>query len=714
MKIKIFLLSLFAAVTAMSGSIPDEYRADITVVTFTPYYGDGKETVALNENVSLEIPKMQVSYSTEKIYKYLEDGGLLLGELTLETSITNAMADRAFSLGFVTAKKALVLSNWKRLQTMYYEAAKEQDEELLTQYTADKAAEAASKKASEISATYSSLVDDIKEVNKSYKAEIAAQKSVDSKLENLEANCKTDIATLEASLNNSVKSLNTTNAQELAAIQTTNALYATQIAALQIAVDSLKSSGGTSVNNFNLFNMFVAASVDAVNTNNARRLSKWLGYQQEDEADNPYKFQFPQRVRGGGLTDKYDPDAGSTIDNYLSDKGVVVYADRYLKNDETNRVPQYTRMFYETISVEDGEEKTNVVATFSKPINWEGGAEPDNKTLEIFRETNLNPTTNLAIKGFYDTASRVNTGDLEYSDVAQNNEDESGACKYDILVRKTDDGAESGDTNKFHLAYVKPGGTYENVLKSLKAWADETRGTIPEIQDDVAVLEGGVSNLWNALNGKNPRNQNYQTDKLQNPFWRLYVRGDSDVADDIDDEAVKLNTIERPQSEIYGNALTLYGLWNHRTSDGKYLRPYVEKDDYENPTEMTLCWEPDYKPDATVADEKEYHQYKTIDTINDSATDGFSQISLYGFAGASVGSVPVKKNTGNGVYELEWKSIGGAATKIIGTDSSYKIIGAPAAVTNTLTFASESDSNVTVKLSGTDEAATITIGVYYK
>lgn len=66
---------------------------------------------------------------------------------------------------------------------------------------------------------------------------------------------------------------------------------------------------------------------------------------------------------------------------------------------------------------------------------------------------------------------------------------------------------------------------------------------------------------------------------------------------------------------------------------------------------------------------------------------------------------------------LHYTAIGnlnaGTALKFIGTDGNAKTVGS-GAVTNTVTFASASDSDVKVAVSGSDGAITVTIGVYYR
>ena len=69
-------------------------------------------------------------------------------------------------------------------------------------------------------------------------------------------------------------------------------------------------------------------------------------------------------------------------------------------------------------------------------------------------------------------------------------------------------------------------------------------------------------------------------------------------------------------------------------------------------------------------------------------------------------------STGSGIW---WKdAAGGSALKFVGTDGSVGVAGS-GSTTNTVSFASASDSNVKVNVEGSsNDGVTITIGVYYK
>ena len=90
----------------------------------------------------------------------------------------------------------------------------------------------------------------------------------------------------------------------------------------------------------------------------------------------------------------------------------------------------------------------------------------------------------------------------------------------------------------------------------------------------------------------------------------------------------------------------------------------------------------------------------------------FQTFSLFGFGDADEGSVPVKKTNQSHVSYLSWEKL--RALKFIGTDQSEVVIGS-GGVTNEVVFASENDSNVTVKCTPYgDGNVQIKLGVYWK
>lgn len=101
---------------------------------------------------------------------------------------------------------------------------------------------------------------------------------------------------------------------------------------------------------------------------------------------------------------------------------------------------------------------------------------------------------------------------------------------------------------------------------------------------------------------------------------------------------------------------------------------------------------------------------QTIDVETDKITTN-EYFAVHGFSGARVGSIAYKKSG----TELGWKVEQGAGYRFVGTDKTEHIIPG-AGTTNTVTFASATNANVTVSIES-DKAApnavTIRIGVYY-
>lgn len=101
---------------------------------------------------------------------------------------------------------------------------------------------------------------------------------------------------------------------------------------------------------------------------------------------------------------------------------------------------------------------------------------------------------------------------------------------------------------------------------------------------------------------------------------------------------------------------------------------------------------------------------KTIDVALDKITTN-EYFAVHGFAAARVGDIAYKKSK----TELGWKVEQGAGYRFVGTDSTEHIIPG-AGTTNTVTFASATNANVTVSIESdkdTPNAVTIRIGVYY-
>ena len=99
------------------------------------------------------------------------------------------------------------------------------------------------------------------------------------------------------------------------------------------------------------------------------------------------------------------------------------------------------------------------------------------------------------------------------------------------------------------------------------------------------------------------------------------------------------------------------------------------------------------------------------------SVDGVSVVSnaehkleMGGFAIAPPGTVPTRTQGG-----ITWlPSGGGAATRLVGTDGSLVVLGS-GLTTNSVTFASEANANVTVKIAADGNGgATVKIGVYWR
>ena len=92
------------------------------------------------------------------------------------------------------------------------------------------------------------------------------------------------------------------------------------------------------------------------------------------------------------------------------------------------------------------------------------------------------------------------------------------------------------------------------------------------------------------------------------------------------------------------------------------------------------------------------------------ASNAENRLEVGGFAVAPPGTVPTRTQGG-----ITWlPSGGGAATRLVGTDGSAAVLGS-GLTTNTVTFASETNANVTVRIAADGNGgATVKIGVYWR
>lgn len=251
--------------------------------------------------------------------------------------------------------------------------------------------------------------------------------------------------------------------------------------------------------------------------------------------------------------------------------------------------------------------------------------------------------------------------------------------------------------------YSASGSSYANVAKTIQAYLNNANASgVKGAGSDAQI---GDDSLWSTNNTKNPANENFDKEDRTNPWNLITYTGDSSVSPK---DVRHLNSISflGEYSSAFGNAFSLYGFYN--APDGAI--PYVSRDD----TESTLCWK-----NGLEADGGESNTYgertKTIQILKSHDSDSTEvdaelprYISLYGFGDTATkkGMIPYKASE----TTLGWKTDG---VKIVGTDKSTNWSGDedPA---QTITFASASDSNVKVTVSGTKNDATVTIGVYYK
>ena len=92
------------------------------------------------------------------------------------------------------------------------------------------------------------------------------------------------------------------------------------------------------------------------------------------------------------------------------------------------------------------------------------------------------------------------------------------------------------------------------------------------------------------------------------------------------------------------------------------------------------------------------------------ASNAENRLEVGGFAVAPPGTVPTRTQGG-----ITWlPSGGGAATRLVGTDGSFVVLGS-GLTTNSVTFASETNANVTVWIAAAGNGgATVKIGVYWR
>ena len=248
--------------------------------------------------------------------------------------------------------------------------------------------------------------------------------------------------------------------------------------------------------------------------------------------------------------------------------------------------------------------------------------------------------------------------------------------------------------------YSASGSSYANVARTVQAYLNNANASgITGAGSDAQI---GDDSLWSTNNTKNPANANFDKNDRTNPWNLVTYTGDSNVSP----EGYRhINSVDflGDYSAVFGNAFSLYGFW--KAPDGAV--PYVDRTD----TESTLCWRKGLEADGGEGDTYT-ERTKTIQILKSHNSDSTEvdaelprYISLYGFSDAKKGQVPYKKSD----TELGW----GGVVKIIGTDDSTNWSGddTPA---QTITFASASDSNVKVTVTGDNTSATVTIGVYYK
>ena len=690
--------------------LPDEVRVPISILKGVA----GERKYLPTDDPELSFYAIQ-GYFEEKYFDEIANS---------YSSLFSEFASLVESTVMPTAMRTENMTRWQTYMTSLLTGAQYEQEKRLNEYQEKKLNELTDATDEQVDAVLKEVNDYRTEINSSYSALKVSVAAVNESIASAVRDNQADAEAISQQLRSVTEQLNLldridgrSKSQEtqITELEQQQKSLSLKLDTLSRAISNAEKSAGSTTSS--------PSSVDIpywVYTNNIVKLRRWLGYvEREGHSIGGNIFALPFRLGKRESGRQYSTADGVEDDIFtmLNDYGVVNYRTIQSVEDQVNDgvVHPFDYTFMEYLDNDKEGLKTNVWASFDCPKNWSlDGDKPDDISVERFVNTTLNPITNLAIKGFYKTSARGDSGNITLDDITQNNEDASGANKYDILVRKTSPGAQNGDTNAFDLVYVKPQGTYSNVLDTLQHWMNHTKSQLPKIEDDATVAKEGANSKWNAANPKNPRNAAYYSNKENNEFWKMYARGDADAAEDISSSYVKMKTIWRiPDSSTpYGNSLSLYGLWNCRSSNGKYLRPYVEKDSADNATEMTLAWKSDFAPDDDVYSERTTGKMRTICYDMESLGDKIQQISLYGFGNADNNTIPVKEPEDDGEgSKIVWKPYN-PGIKVKGNNDGAVYINA----TN-LIFEAATDSDVRVTVE--DDAdhpgcAKIKIGVYWK
>ena len=299
---------------------------------------------------------------------------------------------------------------------------------------------------------------------------------------------------------------------------------------------------------------------------------------------------------------------------------------------------------------------------------------------------------------------------LEKGDKAKDGMTVEGEKKNDFRPIKDwidNDTITISDAGKYQV-----GKADKNVAATIQAfWNQHKSSAIKQVLEG-ATEDMDSENLWSTNNVLNPANPAFDKSNRNNIWNLLAYCGDSDVSPQ--DAAEEGGSIKRlcsisflgNYSEVFGNAFSLYGFY--KAKNGMF--PYVEGMDTEN----TLSW----KMELEGGSERDaYSSGDLPDTIEVvKVSDDDSEVveaekrrilSLKGFDSAEVGQVAYKKSE----TELGWT--GTDCFKFVGTDGDGVVVGG-GATTNVVTFASATNSNVKVTVSGSKDNTTITFGVYYR
>ena len=256
--------------------------------------------------------------------------------------------------------------------------------------------------------------------------------------------------------------------------------------------------------------------------------------------------------------------------------------------------------------------------------------------------------------------------------------------------------------------------TDANVGATIEAWLNKNKSSGIKGELKGAAAKKGDDNLWSTNNVLNPANPAFDKSNRNNIWNLLAYCGDSDVspkdAAEGGGSTKALNSIQflGSYSEAFGNAFSLYGFYKAKSG----MFPYVEGADTEN----TLLWKMELEGGSERDAYSSGNLPDTIEVVK--VSDDDSEVveaekrrilSLKGFDTAGVGQVAYKKSE----TELGWT--GTDCFKFVGTDGGDGVVVGSGSTTNTVTFASASDSNVKVNVEKSgDDGVKITIGVYYK